>query len=73
MCENAGFGATSAAPIASLLIEKYLKDSIAGPERKAKVEQLSNMNLIPPQMKRLMIKQDSTRRTATIKKTIAKN
>jgi penicillin-binding protein 2 len=73
MCENAGFGATSAAPIASLLIEKYLKDSIAGPERKAKIEQLANMNLIPPQMKRLMIKQDSTRRTTTIKKAIAKN
>ena len=71
MCENAGFGATSAAPIASLLIEKYLKDSIAGPERKAKVEQLAAMNLIPPQMKRLMIKQDSTRRT-TIKKIIPK-
>lgn len=46
MCENAGYGATSAAPIASLLIEKYLRDSIAGPERKAKIEQLSNMNLI---------------------------
>ncbi|HQB77817.1 MAG TPA: penicillin-binding protein 2 [Tenuifilaceae bacterium] len=27
--ENAGFGATWAAPIASLMIEKYLKDSIA--------------------------------------------
>jgi len=72
MCENAGFGATSAAPIASLLIEKYLKDSIAGPERKAKVEQLANMNLIPPQMKRLMNKQDSTRKV-TLKKAIAKN
>src|ERR1700722_19173605 len=27
--ENAGYGATWAAPIASLLIEKYLKDSVA--------------------------------------------
>jgi penicillin-binding protein 2 len=71
MCENAGYGATSAAPIASLLIEKYLRDSIAGPERKAKIEQLANMNLIPPQMKRLMIKQDSTRKV-TLKKSIAK-
>jgi penicillin-binding protein 2 len=26
--ENAGFGATWAAPLASLLIEKYLKDSV---------------------------------------------
>jgi penicillin-binding protein 2 len=71
MCENAGFGATSAAPIASLLIEKYLRDSIAGPERKAKIEQLANMNLIPPQMKRLMTKQDSTKKV-TLKKSIAK-
>ncbi|MBC7126555.1 MAG: penicillin-binding protein 2, partial [Bacteroidales bacterium] len=30
--ENAGFGATWAAPIASLMIEKYLKDSISRPD-----------------------------------------
>lgn len=47
ICENAGFGASSAAPIASLMIEKYLKDSIEGPERKAKVEALSKLNLMP--------------------------
>ncbi|MFY8004197.1 MAG: hypothetical protein ACOVNR_05115, partial [Chitinophagaceae bacterium] len=50
---------TSAAPIASLLIEKYLRDSIAGNERKAKVEQLANMNLIPKRMKDAMAKMDS--------------
>lgn len=61
MCENAGYGATSAAPIASLLIEKYLKDSVSGNDRKAKIEQLANMNLIPPQMKRQMAKRDSLR------------
>lgn len=61
MCENAGYGATSAAPIASLLIEKYLKDSITGNDRKAKVEQLANMDLIPPQMKKQMVKRDSLR------------
>jgi len=59
MCENAGYGATSAAPIASLLIEKYLKDSITGDDRKAKIEQLAKMDLIPPQMKRQMAKRDS--------------
>ncbi len=73
MCENAGYGATSAAPIASLLIEKYLRDSIAGPERKAKIEQLSNMNLIPPQMKRLMKPEPNTIKKENIKKAIAKN
>jgi len=47
ICENAGFGATSAAPIASLMIEQYLKDSIADPKRKAKIEVLSKLNLMP--------------------------
>ena len=47
ICENAGFGASSAAPIAGLMIEKYLKDSIEGPERKAKVEALAKLNLMP--------------------------
>lgn len=67
MCENAGYGATSAAPIASLLIEKYLKDSITGADRKAKVAQISNMNLIPPQMKRKMVERDSARAASSRK------
>ncbi|SJZ80513.1 penicillin-binding protein 2 [Sediminibacterium ginsengisoli] len=59
MCENAGFGATSAAPIASLLIEQYLKDSIPGKERQAKVEEITKMNLIPALMRRALAEQDS--------------
>ncbi|MEO6187552.1 MAG: penicillin-binding protein 2 [Ginsengibacter sp.] len=47
ICENAGFGSTSAAPIASLMIEQYLKDSIPEPDRKEKIEVLSNLNLMP--------------------------
>lgn len=31
--ENAGFGATYAAPLAGLVIEKYLNDSIVGPRK----------------------------------------
>ncbi|WP_147313815.1 penicillin-binding protein 2 [Deminuibacter soli] len=54
MCENAGFGASSAAPIASLMIEKYLKDSIAGKERQDKAEAVAKMNLIPERMRRAM-------------------
>jgi len=42
--ENAGFGATYAAPIASLMIEKYLKDSISRP---ALEEYILNTNLLP--------------------------
>jgi penicillin-binding protein 2 len=30
--ENSGFGSTWAAPIASLMIEKYLNDSISRPQ-----------------------------------------
>jgi len=43
--ENAGFGATWAAPIASLLIEKYLTDSIAA-NRKPMEEKMMNGHLI---------------------------
>jgi penicillin-binding protein 2 len=31
--ENAGFGATYGAPIASLMIEKYLNDTISTPRK----------------------------------------
>ena len=43
--ENAGFGATWAAPIASLLIEKYLFDSIST-KRKPMEEKMINAHLI---------------------------
>ncbi|MEO6489334.1 MAG: penicillin-binding protein 2 [Ferruginibacter sp.] len=59
ICENAGFGASSAAPIASFMIEKYLLDSIAGKERKDKVEAISKLNLIPPRIYRALRTQDS--------------
>lgn len=35
--ENAGFGGTWAAPIASLMMERYLTDSIAHPEKEARI------------------------------------
>lgn len=44
--ENAGFGSTSAAPIASFLIEKYLNDTLST-ESKKKVEEMVNKNLLP--------------------------
>jgi penicillin-binding protein 2 len=43
--ENAGFGATWAAPIASLIMEKYLKDSVTY-KRKAVEEKMMKANLI---------------------------
>lgn len=62
MCENAGKGAQAAAPIASLLIEKYLKDSIVEPDRKALAEQMAAKNLIPKYMLQEMESQDSAKR-----------
>ena len=62
MCvvENSGrFGGTYAAPIVGLMIEKYLNDSIAGKVRKDKVEQLSNLNLIPPRIYKAIQTRDS--------------
>ena len=41
--ENAGFGATYAAPIASLMIEKYLKGEVTN---KAREESMRNLNLM---------------------------
>ncbi|HWB24200.1 MAG TPA: penicillin-binding protein 2 [Chitinophagaceae bacterium] len=62
MCENAGMGSQAAAPIASLMIEKYLKDSIPEPDRQALVEQMAAKNLIPKYMLQEMQAQDSARR-----------
>lgn len=59
ICENAGYGATSAAPIASLMIEKYLKDSITDPARLAKLEAVSKLNLIPPRIYKELRVRDS--------------
>lgn len=59
ICENAGFGSTSAAPIASLMIEQYLNDSISGKERKARVEAISKMNLMPARIYQALRQRDS--------------
>jgi len=44
--ENSGFGATWAAPIASLMMEKYLNDSIAT-DRLPLLQKIEKANLIP--------------------------
>ena len=59
ICENAGFGSTSAAPIASLMIEKYLRDSIVGKERNDKADQIAKMNLLPPRLVKEIRARDS--------------
>ncbi|MEZ5046201.1 MAG: penicillin-binding protein 2 [Chitinophagaceae bacterium] len=44
--ENSGYGATWAGPIASLMIEQYLNDTIA-PRRKYMVNKMKNAKIIP--------------------------
>lgn len=45
--ENAGYGSAYAAPIASYITEKYLKDSVAN-NRLAQVEWMKNQSVLPP-------------------------
>lgn len=45
--ENAGFGSTYAAPIASLMMEQYLTDSIAAGPRTELMERMKNTKVLP--------------------------
>ncbi len=58
--ENGGTGATAAAPIASLMVEKYITDTIRT-ERLKEVERIANINLLPFYLPRLQYKEDSVR------------
>ncbi len=70
MCvvENSGrFGGTYAAPISSLMIEKYLNDTIAS-NRKALEERMAGINLIPPLMMQKMRSRDSLQKAKEVEK-----
>ena len=58
--ENAGFGSTWAAPIASLMMEKYLNDTLRA-ERVKEVERIASADLMPGYLDRLQFITDSTR------------
>lgn len=58
--QNGGFGSASAAPIASLMVEKYLNDTLRT-ERVKRAEEISNTNLMPGYLPRLQYKTDSVR------------
>ena len=65
MCvvENSGrYGGSYAAPIVSLMIEKYIHDSISA-KRKPLEDRMINTNLIPPLMMEKMVKMDSLKRS----------
>lgn len=55
MVENSGFGATWAAPVASLMMEQYLTDSISRPEL---YERMIKGNLLPTRSDTLLKKTD---------------
>ncbi|HEX2846675.1 MAG TPA: penicillin-binding protein 2 [Chitinophagaceae bacterium] len=58
--ENGGFGATWAGPIAYLMMEKYLKDTLRA-DRLKEVDRIAAANLMPPFLKDLQRKEDSIR------------
>lgn len=58
--ENAGYGATWAGPIAALMMEKYLNDTLRT-ERLKEVERISQADLLPGYLVREQYKQDSIR------------
>ncbi|MBL0145159.1 MAG: penicillin-binding protein 2 [Chitinophagaceae bacterium] len=74
MCvvENSGQGAWFAGPIVSLMVEKYLKDSITEKSRLAKIEEISKLNLIPPRIYAELRRQDSARHSGDSAYLIAK-
>ena len=56
--ENAGFGATWAGPIARILMEKYLNDTLQT-KSKEDLERISNTNLMPKYYVRKQYIEDS--------------
>ena len=58
--ENGGFGATWAGPMAYLLVEKYLTDSLRA-DRQRDVERIASTNLMPSYLTREQYKADSVR------------
>ena len=57
--ENAGYGATWAGPIAGLMMEKYLNDTLSTAS-KLKAENLSNVDLMPAAIKSWYVRNNKT-------------
>ena len=58
--ENGGYGGDQAAPIASLMVEKYLNDTIRT-ERLPLIDRIAGQNLMPRYLVRLQFRADSIR------------
>lgn len=59
--ENSGFGNTWAAPIARLMIEKYINDTISQDSKTRFLDYIINKDLMPSYYERLQFKTDSIR------------
>ena len=66
--QNAGFGATWGGPIARILIEKYLNDTLMT-KSQADLERISTANLMQAYFKRIQFIDDSTRAVEWFKMT----
>ncbi len=60
--ENAGYGATWAGPIATLLMEKYLNDTLSAGRSMANFDRVTKADLIPAAIKHWYYVKDSLRR-----------
>lgn len=58
--ENGGYGSVAAGPIAGLIMEKYLNDTLSA-AGKATAERVTNMNLIPQAIKNWYTRKDAER------------
>jgi penicillin-binding protein 2 len=66
--QNAGFGATWGGPIARMMIEKYLNDTLTKKSQED-LKRISAANLMPAYFKRLQFKEDSLRAIEWFQKT----
>jgi penicillin-binding protein 2 len=66
--QNAGFGATWGGPIARIMVEKYLNDTLMA-KSKEDVKRISGTNLMPAYFKRLQYREDSLRAIDWFQKT----
>ncbi|HEY4208336.1 MAG TPA: penicillin-binding protein 2 [Puia sp.] len=66
--ENGGYGGTWAAPIASMIVEKYLNDTLRN-ERLAEANRIAGTNLMPKYLVRVQFKTDSLRAAEWAKQT----
>lgn len=64
--ENAGFGGTWAAPIASLMIEKYINDTISDANLKYKEQRVVELNLI--EQERIRLEKEEERKKQKLQK-----